>query len=76
MISNLSEFDFNLVIATARHIVHMFNLMKKKLKIAAATVQVVIEKLVYAHIEQLQYGFWLTNAIAMKLQRSSHPVHT
>jgi hypothetical protein len=48
MISNLSEFDFNLVIATGRHIIHMFNLTKKRLKIAAATVQVVIDKLVYA----------------------------
>jgi hypothetical protein len=46
------------------------------LKTAAATVQVVIEKLVFAHIEQLQYGFWLTNVIAMKLQQNNHLVHT
>ena len=73
---NLFEFDFNLAIATGRHIILMFNLLKKKFETAVVTVQVATEKLAYAHIEQQQYGFWLINVIVMKLERINHLHHT
>ena len=69
------EFGLNLVTSTKSHITPMSSSLRKKSKIAAVIVQVVIDKLVYVHIEQLQFGFWDINAIVMIIWRINHPVH-
>ena len=48
----------------------------EEIRTAAVTVQLVIDKLVYAHIVQLQYGSWDINVIKMKLQKINHLART
>ena len=70
------EFDLNLVIAMQRHMKHMSSLLRKNSKTAAVIAPVVIEKLVYDHIEQLQYGFSDINTILMIICLLNDPVHS
>ena len=76
LILNLLEFGLNLVIVIKRLIILMSNLLVKQSKIAAVTVQMATEKSVYVRIEQLLFGFWDINAIAMTLWRINHPAPT
>ena len=70
------EFDLNLVIAMQRHMKHMSSLLRKKSKTTAVIVPVVIEKLVYDHIEQLRFGFSDIDTILMTICLLNDPVHS
>ena len=72
----LIRFGLNLIIVIKRLIILMSNLLVKQSKIAAVTVQMATEKLVYVRIEQLLFGFKDINAIAMTLWRINHPAPT